>query len=248
MSDKEYYTDSFLHIYILDNIHIVAFFILILRILYLRINENTIRNRKNEQRLNEVRNKIAYDMHQDIGNDLNALVFKIRNWHFKYNHQKTHEFEQLEKNALGIIAKVNDIVWSLDNKKNNLVSLQEHFIAYAEETFQSSHIKCEIVAAKRIPKKQIKQETKKNLFLIFKEALHNIVKHANAKEVRISFSYKFRTLKIIIEDDGKGIDFENINKGNGLDTMENRMKQLQGKIQISRRHPQGTMVTYELKI
>jgi signal transduction histidine kinase len=204
--------------------------------------------RQSEKKINAIRSKIAYEMHQDIGNDLNALVFKIKNWQSKNDYPINKEYINLEKGTIGIVSKVNDIVWSLDSEKNDLHSLQNHLVAYAQDTLSNSNLGLIIAPVIQIPKRKLDSITKKNIYLLYKEAINNIVKHAEALSVNIKFKYKNRKLTIHIMDDGKGFDFEKINKGNGLDSMNNRISILNGKLQIMPNHPKGTIIKFEIKI
>lgn len=225
-----------------------AFYTLIGRFIYLRINETYKRKIKSQKKLNEVRNKIAYEMHQDIGNDLSALIYKIKLWHLKNKNVNSQEYIQLERSALKVMTKVNEIVWSLNTEKSNLKALQNHLINYAEETLLSINIVCEITTTNKLPIRNIELEIKKNIYLIFKEAINNLVKHANANRVNIEFNYHYRKFQITIKDDGKGFNFDKIVKGNGLDSMQNRIKQLNGKIEFLPNQPKGTIVKFELKV
>ncbi len=218
------------------------------RFIYLRLKEVFKRQKESKQKINIVRTKIAYEMHQDIGNDLNALVYKIKNWHLKNENIESEEYKQLEQSTMQVIAKVNDIVWSLNSEKNNLKALQNHLIAYAEETIANSNMTCSIEAVTKMPSRTIELEIKKNIYLLYKEAINNVVKHAAAGHVSIRFKYKLRKLQIIIADDGKGFDFDKIIKGNGLDSMQHRIKQLKGKIEFIPNQPKGTIVKFELKV
>ena len=103
-----------------------SFFTFIGRFIYLRLKEMIEKQRESKRKLNNVRTTIAYEMHQDIGNDLNALVYKIKNWHIKNGNIESEEYKQLEQSTVQVIAKVNDIVWSLNAEKNNLKALQNH--------------------------------------------------------------------------------------------------------------------------
>jgi signal transduction histidine kinase len=241
------YSESFLHKaipYLME----WSFYTLIGRFIYLRINDVVKRKARRNQKLNEVRNKIAYEMHQDIGNDLNALVYKIKNWHAKNGNVANEEFAQLERSTIQVITKVNDIVWSLNSEKNNLKALQNHLINYAEETLANANLVFTINAVKNMPSRLLELETKKHIYLVFKEAINNIVKHAHATEVDIEFKYHLRKLHISIADNGKGFDVDKIMKGNGLDSMHHRIKQLNGKIEFTQNIPKGTIVKFELKV
>ncbi len=241
------YSESFIHKAI-PFIMQLSFYTLIGRFVYLRIKDVIKRKEGRKQKLNEVRTKIAYEMHQDIGNDLNALVYKIKNWHLKNGNIESEEYKQLEQSTMQVIAKVNDIVWSLNSEKNNLKALQNHLIAYAEETIANSNMTCSIEAVTKMPSRTIELEIKKNIYLLYKEAINNVVKHAAAGHVSIRFKYKLRKLQISIADDGKGFDFDKIIKGNGLDSMQHRINQLKGKIEFIQNQPKGTIVKFELKV
>lgn len=241
------YTESLLH-EALPHIAEYSLYALVGRFIYLRLQDVIDRQRESKQKLNDVRTKIAYEMHQDIGNDLNALVFKIKNWHLKNGNMASPEFAQLQQSTSLVINKVNDIVWSLNAEKNNLKALQNHLIAYAESTIANANMTCLIKAVDHIPEKAIELEIKKNIYLIFKESINNIVKHAQANQVSIQFKYTRRKFQITIVDDGKGFDFGNTIKGNGLDSMQNRIKLLNGKIDILPNHPKGTIVKFEMKV
>ncbi len=247
MFENYAYSESFLHKaipYLLE----YSFYTLIGRFVYLRINDVVKRKARRNQKLNEVRNKIAYEMHQDIGNDLNALVYKIKNWHAKNGNVANEEFAQLERSTIQVITKVNDIVWSLNSEKNNLKALQNHLINYAEETLANANLVFTINAVKNMPSRLLELETKKHIYLVFKEAINNIVKHAHATKVDIEFKYHLRKLHISIADNGKGFDVDKIMKGNGLDSMHHRIKQLNGKIEFTQNIPKGTIVKFELKV
>lgn len=241
------YSQSIIH-KILQFIFICATFSFITRVIYLKFNELFIWKRESEKKINTIRSKIAYEMHQDIGNDLNALLFKIKNWQFKNGNIQNVEYQQLEKSTIKVIGKVNDIVWSLDAEKNNLHSLQNHLIRYAEDTLSNSNLQYSIEQVEQIPKRKLDLITKKNIYLLFKEVINNIVKHAEASHVKIQIKYQSRKLSVCIADNGKGFDLNKINKGNGLDSMNQRINQLNGKIEFLPNLPKGSLVKFELKV
>lgn len=241
------YSQSVIH-KIIPYILYCSTLLFIFRIFYLRIKELIIWKKESKKKINTIRSQIAYEMHQDIGNDLNALLFKIKNWQFKNGNIQNVEYQQLEKSTIKVIGKVNDIVWSLDAEKNNLHSLQNHLIRYAEDTLSNSNLQYSIEQVEQIPKRKLDLITKKNIYLLFKEVINNIVKHAEASHVKIQIKYQSRQLSVCIADNGKGFDLNKINKGNGLDSMNQRINQLNGKIEILPNLPKGSLVKFELKV
>jgi signal transduction histidine kinase len=218
------------------------------RFIYLRLKEFILRKRKQQQKLNEVRTRIAYEMHQDIGNDLTALIYKIRNLDAKNANAGSFEFKQLEQSTYQVITKVNDIVWSLNAEKNNLKDLQNHLLKYAEQTLNNANIKCTLKQAINLPGRRIETETRKNIYLLFKESINNIIKHSKASNVDIILTYKFRKLIVSIADNGKGFDMQKIVKGNGIEGMQYRIKLLKGKVEFLQNQPHGTLIKFEMNI
>ena len=91
-------------------------------------------------------------------------------------------------------------------------------------------------------------ETRKNLFLIFKEAVNNVAKYANATQVNVDVIVKHHTLSLIVKDNGSGFDVENADTGNGLNNMQKRAEKLNAKFNISSKRNTGTSVSLEMHV
>lgn len=247
MFDNFDYSESIIH-KIISVLPLCMVILIFARFIYKRLKEKYIWNSESEHQINETRMQIAYQMHQDIGNDLNALVFKIKSWHHKNGKPNHSEYQQLEKSAIQAVNKVNDIVWSLQSEKNNLKSLVEHIVSYSNETLHNSNIAFKIRHLEKLPEKQLNIETKKNIYLLHKEAINNIVKHAQASEVEFKMVYKNKNLRVEIIDNGKGFKMNEIIKGNGLESMQQRISVLKGKIEFIENIPKGNIVKFEIKI
>ena len=226
--------------------YVLLFFII--RFLYYAYLEREFWRKENEDKLDLVKSKIAYEMHQDIGNDLNALQYKISNWHSKNGSISSPEYDQLQNSSKQIITKVNNIVWSLKTEKTHLPSLIDYLLNYAEDILGTTKMTFNYKITSNIPKLKIDVETKKHIYLLFKEALNNAIKHAQASEINVEISYIKRKLTISIIDNGNGFKLNEINKGNGIDNMENRIKKLNGNLYFLPKLPNGSIVQFELKI
>jgi signal transduction histidine kinase len=95
-------------------------------------------------------------------------------------------------------------------------------------------------------------EQRKNLLLIYKEAINNIVKYAACKTVNIVLSYQHEELKLSVKDDGKGFDIYQLPKtklgGNGLKNMKARAAQVNGNITINSEMEKGTQILFTMKV
>jgi signal transduction histidine kinase len=91
-------------------------------------------------------------------------------------------------------------------------------------------------------------QEKRDLFLVFKEAINNIAKYANATLVKIKLSLNNNKLVLYIEDNGEGFDIENADSGNGLNNMRKRAEALNAKFKIASMFNSGTKVTLEMDV
>jgi signal transduction histidine kinase len=119
--------------------------------------------------------------------------------------------------------------------------------SYALEYFEDTGIKCKIDIPENLPNIQVIGEIRRNVFMVVKEALNNILKHANATEVSIRLTRVENNLILYIHDNGKGIDLETIRQfGNGLKNMKKRMNDLD--IDFSIENKNGTLITLNRKV
>jgi signal transduction histidine kinase len=81
---------------------------------------------------------------------------------------------------------------------------------------------------------------KQNLYLIFKEAINNIVKHAQATEVKVVLAFEHGQFKMLISDNGKGVSLNGSPKGHGLRNMKRRAEALKGEFTME--NASGTMI------
>src|SRR5262249_10819427 len=106
------------------------------------------------------------------------------------------------------------------------------------------------------PDWRLTAEVRHNVFLAFKEALHNVVKHAAASEVRIVLTLKKSAFELVVSDDGRGFDFRNgtandsrrISAGNGLGNMSRRLKEIGGRCDIESVPGRGTRIVFAVPL
>ena len=199
-------------------------------------------------KLQEVRNKIARDLHDDIGSTLGSinLYSQVANVKLSSNKQEDikHILEKIENSSREIIDKTGDAVWSV-NPANDLVKdLVLRMEGYAATLLGTAEIQFNIYCDEKLLDTKLKMEQRKNIFLIYKEAIHNIIKYAEATEVNISLKKSVNKLQLIIVDNGKGFDV-NENRaynGNGLKNMKARADEINGKINIDSKVNSGTTI------
>jgi signal transduction histidine kinase len=121
------------------------------------------------------------------------------------------------------MTKMNAIIWSMNPGNDSVNSLVAYIRSYASEYLDNFDILYHINVPAEIPEKDVSGVKRRNIFLVLKESLNNLMKHANASEVTITIQFTDHML-LEISDNGKGIDKDKLNQfGNGLKNMQRRM-------------------------
>jgi signal transduction histidine kinase len=140
--------------------------------------------------------------------------------------------------------KMGEIVWALNQRNDSFNDLTSYMRAYAVDYLTNHDIHCSFHATSDPGETFISGEVRRNIFLAVKEALHNVVKHAQATNVDITIT-RGKELSILIHDNGKGIEWEKMSKfGNGLNNIRKRMTEIGGLAEF--RNENGTSVMLRL--
>ncbi len=208
---------------------------------------------KEVQQLSNEKLRIAADMHDDIGSDLSALNLKagmIRQ-KVKSGKQPISEIDNLVDFTRDIAKKVREVIWTVNARHDSLSSVVNYFDTYADDFFEPTNITVRTSLPKDIPQIDINGENRKMLLMCFKEALNNVLKHAKANELNISFTTDNALFTISIQDNGVGFNPVLLRgstaESNGLMNMQERMTGIGGQCRIQT-SPQGTVVVFSLPI
>lgn len=191
---------------------------------------NTLKEKM--QAREEERDRIGREMHDDIGSALTTILYLSDDLKIKNKQPDPDIAEKISSTATGIVANMNDIIWSMNRQYDTIDDLIAYTRQQAVEFLQNHSLKYHFNMPDSIPDIHISGEQRRNIYLVIKESLHNIVKHSCASEVDISFQIN-EGLQACIHDNGKG--FENRNQhrfGNGLKNMQLRMESIGGSFEI----------------
>lgn len=187
-----------------------------------------------EQAVLTERMRIAGDMHDDLGAGLSAL--KLRSEMALRVERDPHKREQLgnlARTAGDLIGSMRQIIWTMNTDQSSLEDLVVYATSYARQYCMENDLELVVDPVGTWPPIQLTAEERRNIFLILKEALHNVVKHARAHHVRIAFSWK-NGLELVVQDDGIGLmNGAEKGSGNGFRNMHKRAAQIGGDLQVS---------------
>jgi len=187
------------------------------------------------------RNRISADMHDDLGAGMTTIRLYSELAKNKIKDHDIPEIGKISDSANDLLNKMNAIIWSMSSSNDSLGNMIAYIRSYALEYFEDTGIKCKIDIPERLPEMEVTGEIRRNIFLVVKEALHNVVKHANATEVNISLVKEPSGLSLTIHDNGIGIDHLNLRMfGNGLKNMRKRMDDIGVEFMIEKH--EGTRI------
>ena len=199
-----------------------------------------------QQAIEKERTRIATDMHDDFGASLSRIKFLSEKIQLeKDNPEKTNEdLGKISAFSDEMAEKMGEIVWALNQRYDSSGDMISFCRSYASEYLGDKNIKLHFESSE-VAEIKVNGEIRRNIFLVIKESLHNIVKHAKATEVHIQIDID-KELRVLIQDNGKGFDPAAIRSfANGIENMKKRIEEIGGRFTIESTH--GTRIEIHVK-
>ncbi len=180
----------------------------------------------------EERNRISADMHDELGSGVTAIRLMSEIAIQKTKENPVEEITKISSSANELMTKMNAIIWSMNTGNDTLASTIAYIRSYASEYLDNFKIEYKINTPSVVPPHEISGSRRRNIFLVVKESLNNIMKHAKASVVEINMTVNHSFL-ISIADNGVGISNKiNTHFGNGLKNMQRRIETIGGNFSI----------------
>ena len=195
----------------------------------------------------EERNRISADMHDDLGAGMTTIRLYSELAKNKLAGNSIPELDKISSSSDELLNKMNAIIWSMSSSNDSLGNMTAYIRSYALEYFENTGIHCTIDIPQDLPNIEVIGEIRRNVFLVVKEVLNNILKHAKATAVNITLQKVPDGLTLYIQDNGIGINFNELRQfSNGLSNMKKRMADV--NIDFSIENKNGTLVTLHRKV
>jgi two-component system sensor histidine kinase UhpB len=228
---------------------IVAGGVLILILAAVLFNRFQLKKKLEQQKmLQTVRNSIAKDLHDEIGSTLTSIniLSKVSKKNLVGDIEKSSAIlENITEQSQNMQQAMSDIVWAIrpdnDIMENMLVRMRE----YVSHTLELKNIETGFEVSANIMQQPLAMEQRRDLFLIFKEAINNASKYSKAATVNIQLIRNDGTIRMTIKDDGIGFDPLRITSSNGLRNMKERAEALNGELTIQSSPGTGTSIGLE---
>lgn len=213
-----------------------------------RLAEQMRQNEVIRQTTDAERLRIAKDIHDELGSGLSKIKLLADIALYDSNEKKS-DFKQtvqtVSHTSSALIENMRDLVWAMNPDNSNLENLIARMREYSDEYFEDLPIEFTMDIPEDVPAIPISKELNRNVFMILKEALQNIVKHSSATvaTLRIELRPKF---KMEISDNGEGYNVNTKHEGNGLTNMKTRSKTIGGQLYIETAQQKGVKLIFEL--
>jgi signal transduction histidine kinase len=208
---------------------------------------------KQQNAIERERGRIAKDIHDDLGSNLTRIMMlgeRIQEERGNQNELDVH-VNKIVTCARDTMQTLDEIVWAVNPENDTLDGLVAYINQYTSQFFESTHITCRLEMPVEISAIRLSAEVRHDLFLAVKEALNNVLKHAQATEVRVQICENGNAVKIMIDDNGRGFS-QNGNgsgrKGHGMENMRRRTENFGGEISIASTPGRGTHLTISVPL
>ena len=198
----------------------------------------------------KARDRIATDLHDDIGSTLTniSILSELSNKTLHEPQQAKQFLQRISEEVHASSQAMDDIIWSVNSRNDSLEETMARMRRYAADLFDSSAVNCYLQLDENTEGKKLSMEQRRDVYLIYKESLNNIYKHAEAKNVWVSVRQQHQFIRLTIKDDGKGFKPDLPTHRNGLKNLEARVKKWKGKIAIKSEPGKGTSIEVEMPV
>ena len=201
--------------------------------------------------LERLRTSIATDLHDELGTRLTriGLLSELVERQTEETHPAKSQVVQISAMTHEMMRTMDEIVWAVNPRNDTLEDLANYIFHFAQEFFRHASVRCRLDIPADLPPLRLTTEVRHNLFLAVKEALNNVIKHAQAMNVRVTLKLDAPVLSIVVQDDGRGFTPDSQRPGgNGLRNMQQRLESIGGRAEVETEAGKGTTVRFQTKL
>lgn len=219
----------------------------------LKINRQRIIEATKREESLKIRQQTAEDFHDELGNKLTRITVLSEILGTRMDNGQSDQkklLEQIKQNAASLYNGTKDILWALDPQSDNLYEILNHIRDFGKELFLDTPVEFEFKGIdESLNEIKLPMEYSRNIPMIFKELLNNILKHSHATKVTISLDEIHKNgIQLTLTDNGCGFDGNEIRKGQGINNIITRTKRINGSIKIDSEKGKGTVIGLRILI
>lgn len=208
--------------------------------------------------LEQVRTRIATDLHDDIGANLSRMAILsevVKRQDEIKSGTSVRMLTEIADSARSLVDAMSDIVWSIDPHRDDLRSVTARIRQFASDVLEARNIEWDLQAPREVAQVKLNAEQRRHILLLFKEALNNVVRHADCAHVTLRLALDGRALTAEVRDDGRGFQPSPQTPpdsagrgGNGLQNMRARVAQLGGEFHLVSSPGAGTRLRFKVPL
>lgn len=196
--------------------------------------------------IERTRTRIATDLHDDIGTNLSKISLlsgivsmQLQNENLQ-NKQMLNSIAEISRESVN---SMSDIVWAINPNRDSVLEMSRRMREFAEEIFVEKDVRVNFNESEESKQLKLNMNTRRELYLIFKEAVNNAMRHSDCTEINIDFRIADGNIFLELTDNGRGFDVLQHCDGNGLANMKNRAEKIGGKFEVSSKSGNGVKIT-----
>ena len=198
------------------------------------------------KKMYQMRNNISRDLHDDVGSTMTSISILSEVASQKLANQQTGEAQemmtQIGVSSRQLLQNLDDIIWSINPQNDSIEKIILRMKELTAAIMELNNINYQLDFDSNFNKSTITMQNRRHLFLIYKEALNNMVKYARCKNAILSLHITDQLLKMKIENDGVGFNLNNYVPGNGLINMQQRAKEMRACLIVDAAPGKGTCI------
>jgi len=197
--------------------------------------------------LDKLKSNIAADLHDNVGAGLTeiSILSEIASNEIEKPSLAKKHLGQISELSRELVESMSDIVWVVNPKRDSLYDLIVRLKDSYGEVLGQMGISLVTYNLEKLENIKLPIERRQNLYLIFKEALNNSIKHSGCTIVKIEFTIRGNKLTMSLTDNGKGFDEKKESLGEGIKNIMKRAEKIKGKLTINSDYKNGTIIKYE---
>jgi len=205
---------------------------------------------KHQRALEQERLRIAQDIHDDLGARVTqiSLLSAVAQGDSSFPEKARGDFDRISRMTRELVSALYETVWAVNPENDNLDALGNYLCQMVNQLCVQARLRCRLNVVDLPRDIQVSSQTRHNVAMAVKEAVHNIIKHAKAEEVTLRVSLAGQRLTVSVQDDGRGFEPSTHPVGSGLKNMQRRLADLGGACIIQSQVARGTTVEMSLLI
>ncbi|MGZ5222294.1 MAG: sensor histidine kinase, partial [Chitinophagaceae bacterium] len=201
-----------------------------------------------------IRNRIAQDLHDNVGSTLSSISVYSQVARIYHDQQKEKDLkstlEKISSTSSEMISELNDTVWAINPRNDQMSVIFQRMESFAKPLLAAQQIRLQFSFDQQLESLNLEMETRKNFYLIFKEAVNNVIKYADCSQLNVHITHEGQKIHMVINDNGKGFDLSKTSEGfkssdvygggNGLKNMQRRALEMKGILKMQSEPGNGT--------